>query len=54
MPRVLVVEDNPGDQNLIETLLRQCNAALEIELCEDGEQALIRLSTDEREIDLVN
>lgn len=55
MPRILLVEDNPGDQNLIETLLRQSSPTLEIELCEDGEQALLRLSTDAsgREIDLV-
>jgi CheY-like chemotaxis protein len=55
MPRVLVIDDNPGDQTLIQTLLRQASAALEIEICEDGEQALARLRADpsERDIDLV-
>ena len=55
MPRILVIDDNPGDQTLIETLLRQSSSELEIEICEDGEQALARLNagTLERDIDLV-
>lgn len=55
MPRVLVIDDNPGDQVLIQTLLRQASSELEIEICEDGEQALARLNADtpERNIDLV-
>jgi two-component system, chemotaxis family, response regulator Rcp1 len=55
MPRILVVEDNPGDQNLIETLLRQWHSTLEIEISEDGDQALTRLNSDtaERDVDLV-
>jgi CheY-like chemotaxis protein len=55
MHRILIVEDNPGDRNLIETLLRQHNSRLEIEVCEDGEQALSRLTSETpgREVHLV-
>lgn len=55
MPRVLVIDDNPGDQTLIQTLLQKAHGELEIEICEDGEQALARLRADtpERDIDLV-
>src|SRR5262245_20412986 len=55
MPRILVVDDNPGDQSLVEGLLKHANPALEVEICEDGEQALARLEANasERTLDLV-
>lgn len=50
MRRVLVVDDSPLDRRLIVSLLRHVGD-LEVELVEDGEQALARLDSDE--IDLV-
>lgn len=42
-PLVLLVEDNPADAWLTIEAFRRADAALQVEVCEDGESALARL-----------
>lgn len=47
-PRLLVVEDNPGDIDLLRRALKHHNVAIELETVSDGERAMERIDTLDR------
>jgi CheY-like chemotaxis protein len=44
--RILVIEDNPDDQELLNLMLQKANLAQEVEIVTDGEKAIAYLSDD--------
>lgn len=44
LPRILIVDDDPADVEIMRILLREAGIRFTPEICEDGEQASNRLS----------
>ena len=40
MAKILLVEDNPADVELLEIALVRCDSQFRLNLCKDGEEAL--------------
>lgn len=44
LPRILIVDDDPADVEIMQILLREAGIQFVLEVCEDGDQASVRVS----------